>query len=116
MPERSGNQHGYAKSFEKFAPIGPVLCSIKAIPDPSTLSLITGVNGEVRQEAKLDDLIFDIPAIIIHLSRGTTLRKGTVIMTGTPGGVAAGMKSPLWLIDGDTVEVKISSMVRSRTR
>ena len=110
MPERSGNQHGYAKSFDKFAPTGPVLCSTKAIPDPSALSLITRVNGEVRQEAKLDDLIFDIPAIINHLSRGTTLRKGTVIMTGTPSGVAAGMKPPLWLKDGDTVEVEISSI------
>jgi len=108
MPERSGNQHGYAKSFDKFAPIGPILCSSKIIPDPSALFLATKVNGDVRQKAKLDDLIFDIPAIIRHLSRGTTLRKGTVIMTGTPSGVAAGMKPPQWLKDGDTVEIGIS--------
>lgn len=108
MPERSGNQHGYAKSFDKFAPIGPILCSSKVIPGPSALFLTTKVNGDVRQKAKLDDLIFDIPAIIRHLSRGTTLRKGTVIMTGTPSGVAAGMKPPQWLKDGDTVEVGIS--------
>jgi len=110
MPERSGNQHGYAKSFDKFAPIGPVLCSTKAIPDPSALFLTTKVNGEVRQEAKLDDLIFDIPALIRHLSRGTTLRKGTIIMTGTPSGVGAGMKPPQWLEDGDIVEVEISDI------
>lgn len=118
MPERSGNQHGYAKSFDKFAPIGPVLCSTKLIPDPSVLILTTKVNGELRQSTKLDDLIFDVPKIIRHLSRGTTLRKGTVIMTGTPSGVAAFMKPPQWLKDGDSVEVEISAigMIENRMK
>jgi 2-keto-4-pentenoate hydratase/2-oxohepta-3-ene-1,7-dioic acid hydratase in catechol pathway len=110
MPDRSGGQHGYAKSFDKFAPIGPVLVSTKDIPDPSLLTLTTKVNGELRQETKTDDLIFDIPTIIRHLSRGTTLRKNTVIMTGTPSGVAAFMKPPAWLKDGDIVEVEISGI------
>ena len=83
-PQRSGAQHGPAKSFDKFAPIGPVLASIKAVGDAEALSLRTWVNGELRQDGKTDDLIFGISAIIRHLSRGTTLRKGTVIMTGTP--------------------------------
>lgn len=66
------------------------------------------VNGEERQDTLTDDLIFDIPAIIRHFSRGMTLRRGTIIMTGTPGGVAAFMKPPAWLQDGDVVEMGAS--------
>jgi 2-keto-4-pentenoate hydratase/2-oxohepta-3-ene-1,7-dioic acid hydratase in catechol pathway len=105
MPERSSNQPGAAKSFDKFGPIGPVITSTSVIPDPSQLTLYTRVNGEERQHSKTDDLVFDIPALIRHLSRGTTLRKGTVIMTGTPSGVAAFIKPPAWLQDGDVVEM-----------
>lgn len=70
----------------------------------------TFVNGEKRQSTKIDDLIFDIPRILRHLSRGTTLRKGTVVMTGTPSGVAAFMKPPAWLKDGDMVEIKVEKI------
>jgi 2-keto-4-pentenoate hydratase/2-oxohepta-3-ene-1,7-dioic acid hydratase in catechol pathway len=83
-PQISGSQHGYAKSFDKFAPIGPVISSKVAIPDPGKLRLRTWVNGELRQDGSTDDLIFNVGEIIRHLSRGMTLRKGTVIMTGTP--------------------------------
>jgi 2-keto-4-pentenoate hydratase/2-oxohepta-3-ene-1,7-dioic acid hydratase in catechol pathway len=114
LPERSGNQHGSAKSFDKFAPIGPVIASSRVIPDPHNLSIKAIVNGEVRQSARTDDLIFDIPAIIRHISRGTTLRKGTVVMTGTPSGVAAFLKPPRWLQDGDVVEVEIEKIGRIR--
>ena len=82
--ENSGGPPGYAKSFDKFAPIGPTLVSANTIPDPTKLRLTTRVNGEKRQETGTDDLIFDIPQIIAHLSRGRTLQKGSVIMTGTP--------------------------------
>jgi 2-keto-4-pentenoate hydratase/2-oxohepta-3-ene-1,7-dioic acid hydratase in catechol pathway len=108
--DRSGGQHGYAKSFDKFAPIGPILCSTEQIPDPSNLHLTTTVNGVQKQSAGLDDLIFDVPAIIRHLSRGMTLREGTVIMTGTPSGVAAFEKPPGWLKDGDLVEVELQGV------
>ena len=108
--DRSGGQHGYAKSFDKFAPIGPVLCSTSQIPDPSKLRLRTTVNGVEKQNTGLDDLIFDIDAIIRHLSRGMTLRAGTVIMTGTPSGVAAFETPPGWLKDGDKVVVEIPSI------
>jgi 2-keto-4-pentenoate hydratase/2-oxohepta-3-ene-1,7-dioic acid hydratase in catechol pathway len=110
MPERSGNQHGGAKSFDKFAPIGPIIASSDIVPDPHNLSIKSIVNGEVRQSARTDDLIYDIPTIIRHLSRGTTLRPGTVVMTGTPSGVAAFLKPPKWLKDGDIVEVEIEKI------
>jgi len=116
MPERSGNQHGYAKSFDKFGPIGPVIVSTSIIPDPSTLELKTIVNGEERQSTPTSDLLFTVQDIIRHLSRGTTLRPGTAIMTGTPGGVAAFMKPPAWCKDGDVVEVKISEIGSIRNK
>jgi 2-keto-4-pentenoate hydratase/2-oxohepta-3-ene-1,7-dioic acid hydratase in catechol pathway len=114
MPERSGNQHGPAKSFDKFAPIGPVIASSKVVPNPHNLWIKSIVNGEIRQSARTDDFIYDIPAIIRHISRGTTLRKGTVVITGTPSGVAAFMKPPAWLKDGDVVEVEIEKIGKIR--
>ncbi len=81
------------------------------------MSLKTIVNGkDVRQESRTDDLIFKVPEIIQHLSRGTTLRKGTVIMTGTPSGVAAFMKPPGFLQDGDVVEVEIEKIGRLQNK
>jgi 2-keto-4-pentenoate hydratase/2-oxohepta-3-ene-1,7-dioic acid hydratase in catechol pathway len=114
--ERSGGQPGYAKSFDKFAPIGPILCSPSVITDPHVLSLKTVVNGQIRQSSNTDDLIFDVRTLIRHLSRGKTLRKGTIIMTGTPGGVAAFMKPPGWLNDGDIVEIEIEGIGRLRNK
>lgn len=68
------------------------------------------MNGEVRQEANTSDLVFDVKRIIAFVSQGTTLEKGSVILTGTPGGVALGMKPPKWLKDGDVVQVSISGI------
>ena len=90
--------------------------STEVIPDPKQLFLTTTVNGESRQKTKTDDLIFDIPAIIRHLSRGTTLLPGTVIMTGTPSGVAAFMKPPTWLGHGDVVDIHISEIGSIRNK
>lgn len=115
-PERSGNQHGSAKSFDKFAPIGPVITSTRAIPNLADLRLECFVNGNKRQSSKLDDLIFDVAAVLAHLSRGVTIRRGTVVMTGTPSGVAAFMKPPLWLKDGDVVEVSLEHVGTIRNR
>ncbi|VUC32618.1 unnamed protein product [Clonostachys rosea] len=109
-PEISGQQHGYAKSFDGFAPIGPILVSKTAAGPVGDMVLVTRVNDEERQRAKLDDLLFGVGDLIVHLSRGTTLKAGTIILTGTPGGVAAFMKPPAWLKTGDTVEVEISGI------
>ena len=65
------------------------------------------VNGESRQDSHTNDLPFNVKQIIRFISQGTTLEQGTVIMTGTPSGVAFGMKpKPVWLKDEDIVEVK----------
>lgn len=114
-PDISGNQHGYAKSFDGFAPLGPVLVSSALVPaDISSgrvdLELVTRVNGEERQRGRTGHMIFNIADIIMHLSRATTLRAGTVIMTGTPEGVALSMKPPGWVQDGDEVEISIEGL------
>lgn len=123
MPPQSGNQHGYAKSFDKFGPIGPVIVSPGSpslrdrindgIPD---LLLRTRVNGEERQNSRTSDLLFTMSDILEHLSRGTTIRKGTIIMTGTPSGVAAFMEPQKWLQSGDIVEVEIEKLGTIRNR
>ncbi|KAF5021356.1 hypothetical protein F66182_6601 [Fusarium sp. NRRL 66182] len=115
-PERSGSQHGYAKSFDKFGPVGPVITSPRVITDPEDLTLECFVNGEKRQSTKVDDMIFNISTILQHLSQGTTLRKGTIVMTGTPSGVAAFMKPPGWLKDGDVVEVHLDKVGTIRNK
>lgn len=106
----SGGQFGYAKSFDKFAPIGPAILNVKLVPDTRKLKLRTRVNGKVRQETGTDDMIFGVGEIVSHLSRGTTLRAGTVILTGTPGGVGLFMEPKGFLEDGDVVEVEVEGL------
>lgn len=79
-------QWGFSKGFDTFAPLGPVLVRADLIGDPSKLQLSTIVNGSVRQDESVGDLLFECAYLIEYLSCGTTLQAGSVIMTGTPGG------------------------------
>jgi 2-keto-4-pentenoate hydratase/2-oxohepta-3-ene-1,7-dioic acid hydratase in catechol pathway len=79
-------QWGFSKGFDTFAPLGPCLVSSDLVGDPSKLYLKTIVDGEVRQEESVSDLLFGCTYLISYLSSGTTLQKGSIIMTGTPGG------------------------------
>jgi transcription initiation factor TFIIH subunit 2 len=106
----SGGQFGYAKSFDSFAPIGPCIASPKVIPDPQKLKYWTKVNGKKRQETGTDDMIYTVGQIVEHLSRGTTLRAGTAIMTGTPSGVGLFMEPKGFLGDGDEVEIYVEGI------
>ncbi|KAI1409825.1 hypothetical protein F5Y13DRAFT_169011 [Hypoxylon sp. FL1857] len=105
---RSGGQYCFAKSFDGFAPLGPTVLHPSLVTRP--LRIQTRVNGEARQNASTDDMIFTVKQIIAHVSRGTTLRQGTVIMTGTPAGIAGKMPGQPWLKHGDVVEVEISQI------
>jgi 2-keto-4-pentenoate hydratase/2-oxohepta-3-ene-1,7-dioic acid hydratase in catechol pathway len=84
--------------------------------DRPALNLTTKVNGELRQSTNTSDLLFHIPEIVSFISQGTTLEKGTVIMTGTPAGVAMGMKEPKWLNNCDLVEVEVEGIGRVANR
>jgi 2-keto-4-pentenoate hydratase/2-oxohepta-3-ene-1,7-dioic acid hydratase in catechol pathway len=79
-------QWGFSKGFDTYAPLGPCLVAGSEIVDPSQLLLKTVVDGEIRQEESVSDLLFDCAYLVSYLSSGTTLQKGSVIMTGTPGG------------------------------
>jgi len=87
-PELAGRvpQWGFSKGFDTYAPVGPCLVSSSLIPDPKVLQLKTIVDGETRQDESVSDLLFDCAYLIHYLSQGTTLQKGSIIMTGTPGG------------------------------
>lgn len=88
-------QADFSKGFDTFAPLGPALISTALITDPGELVLRTVIDGEVRQVGQLNDLVFSVERLIEHLSTGTTLQKGSVIMTGTPGGEPASFPSCL---------------------
>ncbi|KAI1840750.1 hypothetical protein JX266_013024 [Neoarthrinium moseri] len=111
-PEYAGRvpQWGFSKGFDTFAPLGPCLVASHLIKDPKDLWLKTKVNGELRQDESVSDLLFDCSYLISYLSQGTTLQKGSIIMTGTPGGVGADMDPPRWLVPGDQVEVSITKI------
>ncbi|KAG4417626.1 hypothetical protein IFR04_009271 [Cadophora malorum] len=103
-------QWGFSKGFDTFAPLGPVLVNASLIEDPSKLHLKTIVDGNVRQDESVADLLFDCAYLISYLSSGTTLEKGSIIMTGTPGGVGAGLNPPKYLVPGTVMEVNISKI------
>jgi len=102
-----GSQWCRGKSFDTFSPIGPCIVTRESIPDPNALAIRTLVNGNVRQESNTSDMIFDVPTLIAFLSQDTTLLPGTLIFTGTPQGVAMGMKPPQYLRVGDEVTIEI---------
>ena len=110
MPDFSGNQYCFAKSFDGFAPIGPCIATKDAIPDPQKIPFTAKVNGEVRQQSNTGDMIYNVRQIIAHLTQGTTLRKGTVIMTGTPAGVGHFMDPKGYIKSGDVVEIEFEGI------
>ncbi len=108
--EWGGGQFCRGKSFDTFCPLGPALVTTDSLPDPHNLVIRSLVNGEIRQESATSDLIFDIPALIEFLSGSTTLEPGTLILTGTPSGVGAGRKPPVFLQAGDEVSIEIEGI------
>lgn len=107
--QRHTGQFTAGKNFERSGAIGPMIPAAN-VPDPTTLKLTTRVNGRVMQQGRVADLVFDIPALIEYCSTFTELQPGDIIATGTPGGVGAARKPPVWLRDGDLVEVEISGL------
>ena len=105
--QRHTTQFTPGKNFHRSGALGPWLLTADDLPNPESLSLTTRVNGNVMQEGKVEDLIFDIPALIEYCSTFTELLPGDIISTGTPAGVGAARTPPIWLREGDRVEVDI---------
>jgi len=95
------------KSLDGYCPMGPCIVTADEVPDVTQLRLITKVNGEVRQDALVSELIFDIPTLIETLSRVMTLDPGDLIATGTCVGVGIGFDPPKYLQKGDRVAITI---------
>ncbi|KAM0755119.1 putative mitochondrion protein [Meredithblackwellia eburnea MCA 4105] len=109
-------QWNFAKGFDKFCPIGPVLVSHSAIGDPGKLSFKGSLNGEVKQESNTQDWIFPVPEVLEFLSSGTTIPAGSVILFGTPSGIGWFSKPKRLLREGDVFTVwheKIGTLVNS---
>jgi 2-keto-4-pentenoate hydratase/2-oxohepta-3-ene-1,7-dioic acid hydratase in catechol pathway len=102
----SGGQFCRGKSFDTFCPMTD-LVPASAVFDPQALEIETLLNGERMQHAPTSLMVFRVAYLVAELSRGMTLAAGTVILTGTPAGVGAGRKPPVFLKDGDLVEVRI---------
>jgi 2-keto-4-pentenoate hydratase/2-oxohepta-3-ene-1,7-dioic acid hydratase in catechol pathway len=108
--QRHTHQFTPGKNFPGTGAFGPFLLTSDVVPDYRAFHLRTRVNGEVVQEAGLDQLIFPIPELIAYCSAFTPLLPGDVLVTGTPGGVGAMRTPTLYLRPGDTVDVEISGL------
>jgi 2-keto-4-pentenoate hydratase/2-oxohepta-3-ene-1,7-dioic acid hydratase in catechol pathway len=98
------------KNFPATGPLGPWMVTADVVEDPQRLELVTRLNGDVVQRDTTDHMIFDVATIIEYLSTVTWLEPGDVIATGTPDGVGLGRTPPLWMKNGDKVEVEISGI------
>jgi 2-keto-4-pentenoate hydratase/2-oxohepta-3-ene-1,7-dioic acid hydratase in catechol pathway len=108
--QRHSQQFTPGKNFHASGSFGPWLVTADEIADPRNLTLTTRLNGAVMQHESVGELCFDVPQLIEYCSTWAQLEPGDVIVTGTPGGVGAGRKPPVWMKPGDTVEVAITAI------
>jgi 2,4-didehydro-3-deoxy-L-rhamnonate hydrolase len=99
------------KAFDTFGPIGPYIVTTDEIPDVQALRIWLEVNGKIRQDSSTSQMIFGAAKIVSYVSNFMTLHPGDVIATGTPSGVAVGMKpEPQWIREGDVVRLGIDRL------
>jgi 2-keto-4-pentenoate hydratase/2-oxohepta-3-ene-1,7-dioic acid hydratase in catechol pathway len=108
--QRHTSQFTPGKNFPGTGGFGPWIVTPDELGDIAKSTLITRVNGAEMQRATIDDLVFDVPALIEYCSAFTILEPGDVIITGTTGGVGAYRQPPLWLKPGDVVEVEVTGI------
>ena len=104
------SQWGAGKAIDTFAPFGPALIPASEIPDPQRLAVKTRLNGITVQDSNTADMVFSVAKLIAFLSGFMTLEPGDVIATGTPEGVGFTRKPPLFMKDGDVVELEIEKI------
>ncbi|HZV05192.1 MAG TPA: fumarylacetoacetate hydrolase family protein [Gemmataceae bacterium] len=108
--KKDGKQWLAGKSFDTFAPIGPHLTTMDEIGDPHNLSIRLRLNGQIMQDSNTRELIFRAGDLLAYISQVATLEPGDLIFTGTPSGVGLSRKPPVFLKDGDVVEVEIEKL------
>ncbi len=114
--ERSGGQWMKGKCAETFGPLGPWLVTRDEIADVQNLAMSLDVNGERRQTGNTKTMIFGIRHLVHYMSQFMVLEPGDVIATGTPPGVAQGMKPPRWLKPGDVMTLRIEGLGEQKSR
>jgi acylpyruvate hydrolase len=100
-------QWARAKGFDGSAPFGPVVVTADEIPDPQKLAIRTRLNGRLLQNGTTENMVFGVAHLIAFISELLTLEPGDVIATGTPAGVGKWQKPPVYLRDGDRIEIEI---------
>ena len=108
--QRHTTQFTPGKNFFASGGFGPYLVTKDEVPDITKQTLMTRLNGEEMQRAPIDDLLFDIPALIEYCSTFTQLEPGDVIVTGTTGGVGYARNPPVWMKPGDTIEIEVTGV------
>ena len=99
-----------AKGADTFCPWGPWITTADEVADPHDLRLRTWVNGELRQDARTSDLVFDIPQMVEFIAQTCTLEPGDLILTGTPSGVGMSMDPPRFLASGDVIRMEVEGL------
>ena len=110
--QKSEGQWSRAKSLDTFKPMGPWITTIDELGAADDLDVKLWVNDELKQSGETSDLIFDVPALVSHMSQALTLGAGAVISTGTPSGVGFARTPPEFLQPGDIVTLEIDGMGR----
>ncbi len=112
----AGGQFSLGKSFPDFGPTGPHLVTPDELPNRNDLELRCSVNGEIVQQSRTSDMVFDVSRLIAELSAILPLLPGDVIFTGTPAGIGATRKPPRFLKAGDVLETTIEGIGTIRNR
>lgn len=108
--EKDGKQWMIGKTFDTFAPVGPVLVTKDEIPDPHRLGIHFRLNGKTMQSSNTEQMIFSVAQIISYISIVFTLEPGDLIFTGTPPGIGHALNPPVYLKAGDVAEVEIEKL------
>jgi 2-keto-4-pentenoate hydratase/2-oxohepta-3-ene-1,7-dioic acid hydratase in catechol pathway len=99
-----------AKGADTFCPFGPWVTTADEVPNPGDLRLQTWVNGELRQDSRTSDLVFDCQTLVDFIAQTCTLEPGDLILTGTPNGVGQAFDPPKFLDSGDTIRIAIEGL------
>ncbi|MGC1235853.1 MAG: fumarylacetoacetate hydrolase family protein [Xanthobacteraceae bacterium] len=106
--QRKTTQWDMGKNFDRTGGFGPWLITADELPDAAKgLKIQSRLNGTVMQSDNTDNMMFPIVEMLVYITQGITLEPGDVIFTGTPSGVGHARKPPVWMKNGDTVEVEI---------
>ena len=108
--KKDGKQWMVGKTFDTFAPVGPELVMVDEGIDPHNLPIRLRLNGQTMQDSSTKQMIFGVGATLAYLSQVFTLEPGDLIFTGTPPGVGFARKPPVFLKNGDVVEVEIDAL------